>query len=91
MTMCVGMGLGGKNCENYPRKTVKPSFEPQQASLMLKMRFSRRIMCVECVHLRMSPGFWQVKLRKVAKNAFQKWTKISRYFKLAIRGGYGMG
>ena len=50
-----------------------------------------RIMCVECVHLRMSLGFWQVKVRKVAKNACQKWTKISRYFKLAIRGGYGMG
>ena len=33
-----GMGLWNR----YPRETVKPSFEPQPPSLMLKMRFLRR-------------------------------------------------
>ena len=32
----------GIDCENWRVKTVKPSFEPQPASLMLKMRFLRR-------------------------------------------------
>ena len=30
------------DCESYPTKTVKLSFEPQTTSLMLKMRFWRR-------------------------------------------------
>ena len=42
MTMCAGMGLGGMDCESYPRETVNPSFEPQPPSLMLKMRFLKR-------------------------------------------------
>ena len=41
-TMCAGMGLGGMDCESYPRETVNPSFEPQPPSLMLKMRFLKR-------------------------------------------------
>ena len=31
-----------RDCESYATKTVKPSFEPQTSSLMLKMRFLRR-------------------------------------------------
>ena len=42
MGLCAGMGLGGMDCESYPRETVNPSFEPQPISLMLKMRFLRR-------------------------------------------------
>ena len=42
---------------------------------------SRRL-CVERVHLRVSPGFLQGKLQKIAKNAWKKWTKISTYFNL---------
>ena len=31
-----------RDCESYPRKTVKPSFEPQPTCLIPKMRFLRR-------------------------------------------------
>ena len=31
-----------RDCEIYRRKTVDPSFDPQQTSLMLKMSFFRR-------------------------------------------------
>ena len=36
---------------------------------------------VERVKFFVFPGFWQGKLRKIAKNACKKWTRISRYFK----------
>ena len=89
-----------RDCESYATKTVKPSFEPQTTSLMLKMRFLRRSgrkyeksssyghgflersrkMCFECVHLRISPGwFWQGKLRKIAKNACKKGLKSGHH------------
>ena len=35
-------GLGGMDCESYPRETVSPSFEPQPTGLMLKKRFLGR-------------------------------------------------
>ena len=41
-TICAGMGLGGMDCESYPRQTVKPSFEPQPPSLMPKIRLLKR-------------------------------------------------
>ena len=40
MTMCVGVGW---DCETViPDEPLKPSFEPQPPSLMLKMRFLKR-------------------------------------------------
>ena len=75
-----------RDCESYPRKTVKPSFVPQPASLMPNMRFLRRFgrkyeksCCIEHVFsLELTKNVCLVCAnRKIAKEACKKWTKIS--------------
>ena len=49
-----------------------------------------RKMCVESVHVRVSPGFFgKANCENSRITLVKKWTKISRYFKSAIRAGYG--
>ena len=70
-----------RDCESYRTKMVKPSFEPQPASLMLKMTFLRRSGRKYEKSCSYGHGvswgleqnvFWVCKLREIAKNAKKK-------------------